>query len=264
MTIFVITRANLISTSCAGPAPCFFNLINDLGISLINLSNLLSFIKYKGEEYMLVKQFEVGGDRNYAYLAAEEVSGEAFIVDPSYAPEMLMRYAKDKGLTVKYNFCTHSHYDHTNGNETIRRQLDLPALLYGSVDSGTALRVTDGALLPLGAMKVQIIHTPGHTDDAMCLYIGEALFTGDTLFVGKVGGTDFGSAARQEYDALHQKLLQLPDKTRVFPGHNYGVEPQSTIGHERRTNPFLLQPDFASFVDLKRNWAEYKRKHNIA
>jgi hydroxyacylglutathione hydrolase len=213
---------------------------------------------------MLVKQFDVGGDRNYAYLVAEENSAEAFLVDPSYKPQMLLSYARENGFTIKYNFCTHSHFDHTNGNEKIRKALDLTPLLYGSVDPVTASPVSDGAIFPLGRMHVQVIHTPGHTDDAICLYIGDALFTGDTLFVGKVGGTDLGSGARQEYDALHHKLLQLPDETRVFPGHNYGVALQSTIGHERRTNPFLLQPDFASFVDLKRNWAEYKRTHGIA
>jgi glyoxylase-like metal-dependent hydrolase (beta-lactamase superfamily II) len=126
------------------------------------------------------------------------------------------------------------------------------------------MTVSDGARFLLGDLEITIIHTPGHTTDSICLYIGDAVFTGDTLFVGKVGGTDFGAQARAEYESFHQKLLLLPDSTRVFPGHNYGVAPESTIGHERQTNPFLIQPDFESFVDLKRNWDAYKKAHGIA
>ncbi len=98
----------------------------------------------------------------------------------------------------------------------------------------------------------------------MCILVGDAVFTGDTLFVGKVGGTDLGEGARTEYDSLHQRLLALPDDTRVYPGHDVGVAPKSTIGHERETNPFLLQLDFEAFVNLKRNWAAYKKEHGIA
>ena len=90
------------------------------------------------------------------------------------------------------------------------------------------------------------------------------LVTGDTLFVGKVGGTDYGAGARAEYDSLHRKLMVLPDETEVWPGHDVGVAPRSTIGHEKRTNPFLRCEDFAAFVELKRNWLEYKRRHGIA
>ena len=89
------------------------------------------------------------------------------------------------------------------------------------------------------------------------------LITGDTLFVGKVGGTDYGEEARREYESLHRKLLTLPAETEVWPGHDVGVAPSSTIGHERRTNPFLLRRSFDEFVELKCSWLEYKREHGI-
>ncbi len=76
--------------------------------------------------------------------------------------------------------------------------------------------------------------------------------------------TGFGKNAEQEYYSLHEKLFKLPDGTRVFPGHNYGVAPESTIAHERETNHFMQQPDFQSFVHLKKNWAAYKAEHVIA
>jgi glyoxylase-like metal-dependent hydrolase (beta-lactamase superfamily II) len=138
------------------------------------------------------------------------------------------------------------------------------ALQWQDEDPRTGKKVMDGATFPLGDLEIEILHTPGHTPDAICLYVGDAVFTGDTLFVGKVGGTDFGQGARAEYASLHEKLMALPEDTRVFPGHDYGTSAQSTIGAEKETNPFLVQPDFESFVDLKKNWDAYKREHGIA
>ena len=213
---------------------------------------------------MFVKQFLIGGDRNYAYLVADEATKRAVVIDPSYSPKTIVAFAGEQGYNIQYIFNTHDHYDHTNGNNKIKRLTGKTPLLLGDTDAETGITVTDGARFPLGELEVTIIHTPGHTADSICVHIGDAVFTGDTLFVGKVGGTDFGAQARTEYDSLHQKLMTLPDETRVFPGHNYGVAPESTIGHERQTNPFLLRPDFESFVDLKKNWTAYKQAHGIA
>jgi hydroxyacylglutathione hydrolase len=213
---------------------------------------------------MLVEQFRMGGDRNLGYLIADERTRLAAVVDPSYSPERIVKYAQDQGYTIQYVFSTHDHHDHTNGNRKMQELTGVQALLYGDRDPSTGIRIEDGARLPLGDLEVVILHTPGHTDDAICIHIGDAVFTGDTLFVGKVGGTDFGDGARTEYASLHEKLVALPGETRVFPGHDVGVAPTSTIAHEKETNPFLLQPDIESFVSLKRNWLAYKREHGIA
>lgn len=213
---------------------------------------------------MLVKQFLTGGDRNYGYLIADEATRKAAIIDPSYAPETIHDFAQENGYQVAYIFCTHDHGDHTNGNKKISKLTGKSALLFGDTDPETAIKIEDGAELPLGELTITIIHTPGHTSDSICLYIDDALFTGDTLFVGKVGGTDLGAGATAEYNSLHDKLMVLPGDTRVFPGHNVGVTTESTIAHERETNPFLLQPNLDAFVDLKRNWAAYKQEHGIA
>lgn len=213
---------------------------------------------------MFVKQFLTGGDRNFGYLAADDSTKLAVLIDPSFNPESLAAFAREQGYTIQYVFNTHGHYDHTNGNGVIKKLTGKEALMFGDPDPETGKTISDGARFPLGDLEIRILHTPGHTNDSICMYIGDAVFTGDTLFVGKVGGTDFGAQARAEYESLHQKLMTLPDTTRVFPGHNYGVAPESTIGHERQTNPFLLRPDFESFVDLKRNWDAYKKEHGIA
>ncbi len=213
---------------------------------------------------MFVKQFYTGGDRNFGYLFADKSTGLATLIDPSYSPKIMLELAQEQGFTIKYVFNTHSDHDHTNGNDTVFAATGIRALLFGDVELDSGIKVVDGAQFNLGNLPIQIIHTPGHTQDSICIQVADAVFTGDTLFIGKVGGTDFGANAHAQYDALHAKLMKLPDSTRVFPGHDFGVSPQSTIGNERKTNPFLLQPDFASFVDLKKNWLEYKKKHGIA
>ncbi len=213
---------------------------------------------------MLVRQIKTGGDRNFGYVAACENSRKAAVVDPSYAPEKIVDFCRENNLDILYIFCTHGHYDHTNGNRKISTLTGVDVLLFGDKDPQTGSTVNDGAVFPLGELVLKIIHTPGHTEDAICIHVGDAVFTGDTLFVGKVGGTDFSDGARAEYDSLFNKLLALPPETRVFPGHDYGVAPESTIGHEKQTNPFFQHPDFAAFVHLKQNWPEYKRKHGIA
>lgn len=212
---------------------------------------------------MIVEQFRTGGDRNFAYIAADEATGQALVVDPSYWPAQVAGYARDHGLTVRYVFNTHGHHDHTNGNREMEELVGRKALKCGDIDPETGVAVVDGAVLPLGELEVRILHTPGHSEDSICIQVGDALFTGDTLFVGKIGGTDFGEQARTQFQSLHEKLMTLPDDVRVFPGHDVGVAPTSTIGHEKETNPFLLQPDLDSFIHLKRTWPDYKREHGI-
>lgn len=212
---------------------------------------------------MLVHPIQTGGDRNFAYLVADKAAGIAAVIDPSYRPAEVVQVAQQSGLTIARAFCTHDHHDHTNGNAEFERLTGVRPLLFGDTDPETADRVEDGTSFPLGGLTIRILHTPGHTLDSICLHIGDAVFTGDTLFVGKVGGTDLGDGAKAEYESLHRKLLTLPAETRVFPGHDVGVAPESTIGHERKTNPFLLRPDYESFVELKRNWAAYKKEHGI-
>lgn len=212
---------------------------------------------------MLVKQFSTGGDRNFGYIAVDEDSAMAVVIDPSFSPEMIVNFARRNGYKIEYIFITHNHPDHTNGNETIETLTGKRALLFRQINPTSGVRVEDNATFPLGRLKATILHTPGHTPDSICIQIGDALFTGDTLFVGKVGGTASAAAARAEYTSLHSKLLSLPDETRVFPGHDYGTAPQSTIGVQRRENPFLIAPDFAAFLHLKENWADYKKEHGI-
>ncbi|AOS84606.1 MBL fold metallo-hydrolase [Chlorobaculum limnaeum] len=213
---------------------------------------------------MQAEQIRTGGDRNFGYLCADEATGEAFAVDSSYSPKVLVDAARQRGWRLVHAFCTHGHGDHTNGNAEFERLTGLRVLLFGDRDARTGIEVAHGASFPLGEGSISIIHTPGHTPDSICILAGDVLFTGDTLFVGKVGGTWSEADARLEYRSLHERLMTLPSGTNVFPGHDYGIAPVSTIGHEKITNPFLLQSDVEAFVDLKNNWAAYKKAHGIS
>jgi glyoxylase-like metal-dependent hydrolase (beta-lactamase superfamily II) len=211
-----------------------------------------------------VEQIRTGGDRNFGYLCADEATGEAFAVDPSFSPEVIANVARANGWRLLYAFSTHGHSDHTNGNEEFGRLTGLRVLLFGDRCPQSGITVEHGAQFPLGDGSITILHTPGHTGDSICILAGDALFTGDTLFVGKVGGTWSDEDARQEYRSLHERLMSLSGSSRVFPGHDYGITPSSTVGREKSTNPFLLQPDVEAFIDLKRNWAAYKKEHGIS
>ena len=211
----------------------------------------------------MITTFQTGGDRNLGYLIADDATKKAIVIDPSYDPAAIATYASENGYTVMYVFNTHDHHDHTNGNDAFEAATGVRALKFGDADPITGQNVADGSVFAFGESSIKILHTPGHTSDSICLLAGGVLFTGDTLFVGKVGGTDLDAGARTAYASLHDKVMTLPGDTRVYPGHDVGTNPESTIQHERETNPFLLRSDVESFIELKANWAEYKKEHGI-
>lgn len=212
---------------------------------------------------MIFYQIDAGGDRNFAYLMADGEHGAAALFDPPPEASRYLPLVGAHGLQVAYIIVTHGHGDHTWGISEAKRRTGGRNVTHEESLVHADIRVRDGDTLQLGSMTLTFIHTPGHTHDSMCVLGGKKLVTGDTLFVGKVGGTDFGEGARREYRSLHDKLMTLDDDVEVYPGHNYGVKPASTIGLERRTNPFLLRDSFESFLELKMNWLAYKREHGI-
>jgi len=212
---------------------------------------------------MIFHQIEAGGDRNFAYLMADKERGAAALFDPPPHASLYLGLVQEQGLEVAYIVATHGHGDHVWGIAEAKKRTGGRIVACERSSVNADIRVRDGGTLPLGSMTLTFIHTPGHTDDSMCVLGENKLVTGDTLFVGKVGGTGFGEDARQEYESLHRKLMTLDNDIEVWPGHDYGVKPSSTIGHERSTNPFLLRDSFESFLELKKNWLAYKKEHGI-
>src|SRR5688572_3441718 len=199
---------------------------------------------------MIFEQIRVNGDRNFGYLLGDETSGQCAIVDASYAPEIMLERATQWGLRVCYVISTHSHKDHIAGNGFLVERTSAPEVLHESTPHPCSLRVKDDEELSVGKLRLRFLHTPGHIPDHVCVRVEDKLLTGDILFVGKIGGTGPrfpASDPRQQWESL-QRLMRLPPAVEVWPGHDYGVRPSSTIGDEVATNPFLLTKTFEEFV----------------
>jgi hydroxyacylglutathione hydrolase len=212
---------------------------------------------------MIFYQIKAGGDRNFAYLAADNNGGKGVLIDPPPDGGKYLPLVEKHSLDVLYCVATHGHSDHTWGLKDAARKLKAETVAFHTSQVRPTLPVRDKDTLPLGTLSLQFMHTPGHTDDSICILVDTKLITGDTLFVGKVGGTDFGDEARKEWESFQTKILTLDDKIEVYPGHDYGLQPTSTIAREKSTNPFLLRRTFEDFLDLKRNWLQYKKEHGI-
>lgn len=211
---------------------------------------------------LILEQIRTGGDRNFAYLVGDRDAGAAAIVDPSFDPAAVVERAAAQGLTVSYVVNTHGHADHTNGN---RRACGLTGAPLAAFAQNAGRRLDDGDVLEIGSLRLRALHTPGHADDHLVLIEPDERFalTGDLLFVGKVGGTAGRAAARTEWESLRRLLDAAGDDVTVWPGHDYGCRPASTIGMERRTNPFLRCADFDAFLDLKERWPAFKARHGL-
>lgn len=211
------------------------------------------------------EQMEIGGDRNFGYLLGDRRAGVAALVDPAFRPEALVQRAEAQGLAVELILNTHGHADHTNGNDRARELTDAPLVAHRSAASEPEVAVEDGDARSLGGLTLEFLHVPGHADDHLLVHVpdhGVAL-TGDLLFVGKIGGTVGEEDARAELESLERVLAELPDETTVWPGHDYGCRPASTLGIERASNPFLLCDGFDEFFDLKRRWSAFKEEHGL-
>ncbi len=201
---------------------------------------------------MLFRQIQQHGD-NFSYIIADEATREAAVVDSSFNAGEIIRVLKTEHLTLKYVINTHGHSDHTAGNTELLSLFKTQLVAHKLSKIGADIEVDDGDTIRVGAVSIKVIYTPGHTPDSICLLVdNRKLLTGDTLFVCECGRTDLpGGNSKSLYDSLFNKLLKLGDDVEVYPGHDYGPSPSSTIGEQRRTN-YVLQPrslmDFVAFM----------------
>jgi len=200
---------------------------------------------------MFFEQIKYRGD-NFTYVVADATSREAAVVDPSFNLDAVIMLLKDKRLKLRYIINTHHHLDHTAGNEDLKSAFNGKIVAHESSILSKDLVVRDGDILKLGDIDIRVIATPGHTPDGICLLVDGKLLTGDTLFVGECGRTDLpGSSPGDMYRSL-LKLMKLGDNIEVFPGHDYGDAPHSTIGKERMTNYTVKKRTLAEFVEFMR------------
>jgi glyoxylase-like metal-dependent hydrolase (beta-lactamase superfamily II) len=207
---------------------------------------------------MILETFPVGPLQCNCTILGDEEAGEAIVIDPGDEVSRITRHLSALGLKLKQILITHAHIDHVGGALKLKRltgadillnQGDLPQLKIMAEQAGwlgidtpeTAPpdeNLADGLLVGLPRYPAQVLHTPGHTQGSVCLHFAplNLLIAGDTLFAGSIGRTDLpGGNSRQILDSIRERLLVLPDETKVLPGHG----PSTTIGAERKSNPFL-------------------------
>jgi glyoxylase-like metal-dependent hydrolase (beta-lactamase superfamily II)/rhodanese-related sulfurtransferase len=191
----------------------------------------------------------------YTYLLASRRGGEALIIDPVL--EKVDRYIQlvdELELKLVKAVDTHLHADHVTGLGALRDRTRCVTVMgeQSKVDV-VSMRVAEGDKLTIEGVGLDVIYTPGHTDDSYCFTLADRVFTGDTLLIRGTGRTDFQNGnARAQFDSIFNKLLRLPDETLVFPAHDYKGETVSTIGEERAFNPRLQVKSVDEYAALMR------------
>ena len=208
---------------------------------------------------MDVKQIYSSRMANFAYLIEDSASKTAAVIDPSFDPEKILAEAETDGCRITHVINTHGHSDHVSGNAAILEATKADLLIHeadadqvskllnrtlsrvmgGRGSPPATRRLKDNDVIHIGETALTVIRTPGHTTGSICLYAPGHLFTGDTLFVGAVGRTDLpGGSMEALLASIREKLYVLPDDTRIWPGHDYGNRPDSSIAYEKANNPF--------------------------
>jgi len=194
---------------------------------------------------MFVKMFTVGMTQTNCFLVGNTETAEAVVIDPGFdsasEAKSILKEIERNVFTIKFIINTHGHPDHTSGNKILKEVTgasilihEYDALLLRNPSADKTIR--EGDLIELGEVKLRVLHTPGHTKGSIALLGADAVFSGDTLFAGGIGRYDLlGGSLEEIMNSLKNKLLILPDHLKVYPGHGQ----VTTIGEERRSNPFL-------------------------
>jgi hydroxyacylglutathione hydrolase len=187
-------------------------------------------------------QFKVGNMANFTYVIADTETYVAAIVDPSWDLERILQMLNEKKWKAQYIINTHTHFDHVFGNDQVATKTGAAIIQHSNSQLHKDISVRENDVVSIGSLQLKVLHTPGHSEDSICLIIDKkCVFTGDTLFVGGVGRVDLpGSSPKDMYNSLYNKISALEQNLTVYPGHDYGSTPVSTIGKEKMSN-FALQ-----------------------
>lgn len=215
------------------------------------------------ESGLYLKQMELGPMENFVYFVGDKATREVLVVDPAWQSDTILRTAKEEGLKIVGALISHYHFDHTNGIEELLEGVDVPVYVnkhdvpYLGLSNSHIRPVDNGFKVKAGHVEIECVHTPGHTPGSQCFHVKDHLISGDTLFIGACGRTDLpGGDAKQLYESLTKKLMKFDDNTILCPGHNYADKPLTTMGEEKRTNPYLICDSLDNFLRFRTGVAE--------
>ena len=190
-------------------------------------------------------QIPVGPMANFAYLIVDTATKKAAVVDPGWDSQKILAKAAELGVTIDAIWLTHTHFDHVRDIPGILASAPVPIWVHGlerdllDDELSAVTSFNEGDALTIGTQRADILHTPGHSPGSVCFQIGDHLITGDALFVGAIGRTDLPGSDSREMGKSLKRLATLPDHLIIYPGHDYGDRPTSTIAHEKKTNPYM-------------------------
>ncbi len=200
---------------------------------------------------MIFRQLFHRDSSTYTYLLANRTGGEAALIDPVHSDtDKYIQLLDELDIKLVFALDTHVHADHITALGELRERTDCVTVM-GDRTAATCVsrRVSDGEILDIDGIKLEALATPGHTDDSFSYRLADRVFTGDTLLIRGTGRTDFQNGdPRAQYNSLFGRLLQLPDDTLVYPGHDYKGWTVSTIGEEKRHNPRLQVANVEEYV----------------
>ena len=207
---------------------------------------------------VLVRQIKIGPAQNFEYLLIDEPTGETMVIDSGWEVDPIVAAAREESLEVKFAVATHHHLDHTATLWQLAQLLNARVVAHSSSPLTHDISVSDGEVLRIGKSRVKVLHTPGHTNDSICLFDGEHLFTGDTLLIGSCGRTGLEEGSPRRMHESLRLILELPPTTIVCPGHDYAEAKVRTLSEEMKWNPELSA---ASYEDFVRVHAERGRRN---
>lgn len=199
-----------------------------------------------------LKQFRLEGCLSYFFF--DRSSGDAALIDPHLdLVDSYREYIFEHQLKLKWVLDTHTHADHFSASHLMKSEFEAQIGMSENTRSERVVRkLKGGETIQVGSLSLLVLETPGHTPDSICFYGEGVVFTGDTLFIGSSGRTDFpGASPEEQWESLHKVLNALPDATLVFPGHDYGDQVCSTLEIEKNTNPHLKMGSKSDFVKMK-------------
>lgn len=191
------------------------------------------------------KQVPVGYMGNFIYLIGDKKKKECAMVDPAWDVDAVLKRTEKDGMKIVAGILTHTHFDHSNGVEGLIQKTGVKVYVHENESKflkefkDHLVETREGSKFQIGDVEMTFLHTPGHTEGAQCILVGDKLVTGDTLFVGACGRCDLPGGDEKKIMQSLKRLASLDGSLQVFPGHAYGDADSSTIERERRTNPFM-------------------------